>query len=111
LENNTKNIGIIINDRIGGDDYSLCNYRVFSDRFIPNEQLDIQWQHVNTIGYSWGFNKQQKEEDYKNGNQIYSLYKKVLDLNGEFLINIGPDNNGDIIENEIQAIQYLSDRM
>jgi alpha-L-fucosidase len=107
-----KSMGIIINDRIGQNntDYSLCDYRVFSDRFIPEQKLYIKWQHINTIGYSWGYNKQQKEEDYKSNEQIYSLYKKVVDLGGDFLINIGPDENGDIIENEKNAIQYLSSK-
>jgi alpha-L-fucosidase len=108
-----KQKGIIINDRIGvkDNDYSLCDYRVFSDRYIPKEKLDTKWQHVNTIGYSWGYNKQQSNKDYKTGEQIYVLYKKVKDLGGDFLINIGPDENGDIIENEMKAIEYLESKV
>jgi alpha-L-fucosidase len=107
---NMKKKGIIINDRLGikDDDYSYCDYRVFSDRYIPKEKLDIKWQHINTIGYSWGYNREQKKEDYKSGNQIYELYSKILKLGGNFLVNIGPNSNGDIIQNEAEAIEYLS---
>ena len=100
--------GILINDRIGGDDFSMCSYRVFSDRFIPTEKLDIKWQHVNTIGYSWGYNQEQKKEDYKNGKEIYDLYKKINKLGGELLLNIGPMANGDICPEELKVLEYLN---
>lgn len=107
---NMKSKGIIINDRLGikDEDYSCCDYRVFSDRYIPKKKLDIIWQHVNTIGYSWGYNKEQKETDYKSGEQIYQLYNTITGLGGELLINIGPDSDGNIIQNEVEAIEYLS---
>ena len=105
-----KSKGIIINDRLGikDEDYSYCDYRVFSDRYIPKEKLDIKWQHVNTIGYSWGYNKEQTKKDYKSGEQIYELYNEIIGLGGELLINIGPDSNGNIIQNEVEAIEHLS---
>jgi alpha-L-fucosidase len=106
---NLRKIGVQVNDRAKNED--MCDYRVFSDRFIPDEKMDIKWQHVNTIGYSWGYNKQQKSEDYKSGNAVYDLYKKVTDLGGDFLINIGPDENGNIVENEEKAIEYLASKM
>lgn len=107
---NMKSKGIIINDRlcIKDEDYSCCDYRVFSDRYIPEEKLDIKWQHVNTIGYSWGYNREQTEKDYKSGEQIYQLYNTIIGLGGELLINIGPDSDGNIIQNEVNAIEYLS---
>jgi len=73
---NMKSQGIIINDRLGikDEDYSCCDYRVFSDRYIPKEKLDLKWQHVNTIGYSWGHNKEQSKKNYKSEEQIYIIY-------------------------------------
>jgi len=94
--------GIKINDRLGFEaDYT---YKVFADRFVPTESLNIEWQHINTIGISWGYNKEQKKEDYKTGEQLYTLYTKVKQLNGNFLLNLGPKGNGDICEEELQAI-------
>jgi alpha-L-fucosidase len=107
---NMKSQEIIINDRLGikDEDYSCCDHRVFSDRYIPKEKLDLKWQHVNTIGYSWGYNKEQHETDYKSGEQMYQLYNTIIGLGGELLINIGPDSDGNIIQNEVDAIEYLS---
>ena len=97
----------IINDRIGKrkEIPEYVSYRVFSDRFIPSEKLDISWQHINTIGYSWGLNLQQKEEDYKTGEEIFELYEKIKNLGGNFLINIGPDKNGKIDKNEKKSLK------
>lgn len=108
LVKNLVSKGIIINDRIGGDDFSMCSYRVFSDRFIPDEKLDLKWQHVNTIGYSWGYNKEQKKEDYKTGEKIYKLYEKINGLGGSLLLNIGPDGNGNICPEELDVLDYIS---
>ena len=93
--------GIIVNDRGSKNFYS---YNVFSDRFIPDKSLDISWQHVNTIGYSWGYNK---DDQYKTSEQIIRLFQTVKKLNGDFLINLGPKGNGDIVEPEKNAIISL----
>jgi alpha-L-fucosidase len=99
----TKNI--LVNDRIGKDNISEASYRVFSDRYIPKEKLDgVKWQHINTIGYSWGYNKMQNKSDYKTKNEIYELYNQVNNLGGEFLINLGPNENAEIIKEELEAL-------
>ena len=103
---------IIVNDRIGKNNIGLASYRVFSDRYIPVSKLDddIVWQHVNTIGYSWGYNKMQKSCHYKSKEEIYELHKNISKLGGMFLINIGPNENADIIKEEIDALKLLKSR-
>lgn len=98
---------IIINDRVSGVELLHTDYRVFSDRFIPDKKLNIKWQHVNTIGYSWGFNSEQKDNDYKTGEDIVNMYNKVNNKGGELLLNIGPDINGNIHTKEQVALEYF----
>lgn len=103
----TKNI--VVNDRIGNNNHDIANYRVFSDRYIPKEpQRDIQWQHINTIGYSWGYNKMQSKHDYKTKQELHKLYNQVNTLGGTFLINLGPNENADIIEEEFNALDFTN---
>ncbi len=103
-----KSKNIIVNDRIGKNNHDIASYRVFSDRYIPNEKHDdIKWQHVNTIGYSWGYNKMQTNSDYKNKNEIYCLYNQVNKLGGTFLINLGPNENAEIVEEELDALNFI----
>lgn len=100
---------ITINDRIGSNNHNLASYRVFKDRFIPEKKINgVIWQHVNTIGYSWGFNKMQNKNDYKTKEEIYNLYKQVNELGGMFLINFGPNSNADIIKEEQDALKLLN---
>uniref|UniRef100_A0A6C0AFA0 alpha-L-fucosidase n=1 Tax=viral metagenome TaxID=1070528 RepID=A0A6C0AFA0_9ZZZZ len=82
------------------------SYRVYKDRFIPDEKLK-NWQHINTIGYSWGFNKEQEEYDYKTGKELFEIYEKVKSLGGNLLLNIGPNGEGIIPKYELKALKEL----
>ena len=79
-------------------------YRVYGDRHIPTEIPSVPWEHVNTIGLSWGRNKYQEEKDYKGGIELYELYKKVRSLNGKFLLNIGPNPDGTLDLYELKSL-------
>lgn len=101
-----------INDRIGHKEerknpnfLGLSTYRVYSDRHIPSEKPNVPWEHVNTIGYSWGRNKQQKSSDYKSAKELFELYPQVRKMGGRFLINVGPDAEGNICEEEVQVLK------
>jgi alpha-L-fucosidase len=102
-----KNENVMINDRIPDTDYA--SYRVYEDRYIPVIKIlpNEQWEHINTIGLSWGYNKQQKKSDYKNGQELYQLYQKVREKGGRFLLNIGPDQQGNIDVNEMNSLNEL----
>jgi alpha-L-fucosidase len=87
----TNNINILINDRICLNEEinkKYSDYRVYSDRFIPLQKLDHDWQHITTIGNSWGHNKMQTE--YKSGIELMKIYQEVVEKGGRFLINFGP---------------------
>ncbi len=106
---NMKLKNVIVNDRIGNLNIDLANYRVYTDRYIPLEpNTSVKWQHINTIGYSWGYNRQQLPHDYKTHYDMRSLYKEIIRLGGDFLINVGPDENGDIIREELSALDFAS---
>ena len=107
--------GLEINDRIGGSKevkqlYSnrnylgLSTYRTYNDREIPAVKPDIPWEHINTVGLSWGRNKQQKEKDYKTGDQLLEIYNKVNSIEGRFLLNLGPNADGTLDEKETSRI-------
>lgn len=89
----------IINDRLGikytsDDMLGFADYRVYGDRTIPEKKPEVAWEHINTVGLSWGRNKQQKDKDYKTIEELKDLYINVRKLGGKFLINIGPDADG-----------------
>lgn len=105
-----------VNDRIGYKDkksdekwLGKSTYRVYNDRHIPKKNPGIPWTHINTIGYSWGRNKQQLPEHYKSGQELFELYEKVKMLGGDFLINIGPNSDGTICDEELKSLYEFSE--
>jgi len=105
-----------INDRIGHEKEredknwigSECTYRVYADRTLPTVIPQVPWEHINTIGYSWGRNTQQKKFHYKTGIQLKNLMTTVHKLKGRFLINVGPDAQGCLDPFEKSSLQELA---
>ena len=112
------NPDVEINDRLGGskeikekrESYNFlgdATFRSYGDRELPEKEPDVPREHINTIGYSWGRNKQQKDNHYKTSSELYELLQKVRDLNGRFLINLGPNADGTLDEKEVESLKGL----
>lgn len=107
-----KNPNCKINDRLGNSKLyrldknylGMSTYRTYNDREIPNENPEVPWEHINTIGLSWGINKQQTNKHFKSGSELFELYKKVKNKGGNFLINMGPDCDGTLQIEEKNAL-------
>jgi len=110
---------IAINDRLGkkesylsvsrNDNSPLCTYRTFADRTTPTSppinthtKQPWHWERVDTIGLSWGRNRQQTDKDYKSVEELVTLLIDVVCKGGCLLLNLGPNSDGtlDIIEVE-----------
>lgn len=110
------NPDVEINDRLGGrkelkeqrenpNFLKDSTYRSYGDREIPDEIPEVPWEHINTIGHSWGRNNEQTTEHYKTPEELYSLYEKVASMNGRFLLNLGPNSDGSLDKNEVKSIE------
>lgn len=91
-----------INDRI--PDTSLATFFNHEDRYLPDEKQEHEWESIQTIGLSWGYNRDQQKEDYKTYKQIKKLEKKVSTLGGRFLVNLGPRPDGSLVKDEVDAL-------
>ncbi len=105
-----KNLfGTKINSKIGKR--IIPNYvDIFIDKYkyIPKPHeimLNKTWQYVDTIGLSYGYNKEVCKKDYKNGFELFTIYNKVKNLNGDFIVNLGPTITGEIIQEEINCLE------
>lgn len=110
-----KENGGEINDRLGNDELykdpnylGYSTYRTYADREIPEIAPEVPWEHINTIGLSWGINRYQKSENYKTGRQLYNLYREVSEKSGNFLINLGPDFDGSLDIYEVEALKEFA---
>ena len=104
-----------INDRIGHFDerkdpnyLGRADYRVYGDRAIPKVKPLVPWEHINTIGLSWGRNRAQTANHYKTPQKLLELYSQVKSLGGRFLLNLGPNSDGTLDELEVQRLIEFS---
>lgn len=100
--------GAIVNDRLGKDKELEGDYNNFEDRFIPEKRLKTPWEHINTIGNSWGINYYQKRSDYKSATLLKELYDEVHIKGGNFCLNLGPDSDGNFDPHEEKIIRKFS---
>ena len=49
----------------------------------------------------------QNKSDYKSKNKMYDLYNQIKKLGGTFLINLGPNENAEIIKEELEALDFI----
>jgi alpha-L-fucosidase len=108
--NKIHKLGIIVNSRLGKDS-KKGDYENFSDRFIPDTKQKNKFECCYTIGYSWGFNRQQTKEDLKSVDELYDVYKKVTRRNGNLLLNISPDRHGSLNDIEEQILIKLGKKI
>lgn len=96
-----KKTEVEINDRI--PDKSLATFFNHEDRYLPEEK-ESNWESIQTIGFSWGYNRDQKKGDYKTHEEIVKMEKKVNKLGGRFLVNLGPLPDGSLVKEEVDAL-------
>lgn len=78
------------------------------EKTLPEENVEGKWEYIDTIGHSWGYNAHAKKSSYKTGKQLYDVYEKVTQGNGNFVINLGPTSNGSLDKNETRALREFA---
>ncbi|MHA1452716.1 MAG: alpha-L-fucosidase [Promethearchaeota archaeon] len=71
-------------------DFSTPEYQTES------EIKDYKWETCRGLGNSFGYNKQEKEENYLSPKELIHQLIDVVSKNGNLLINIGPKADGTI---------------
>ncbi|WP_372772280.1 alpha-L-fucosidase [Mangrovibacterium sp.] len=68
----------------------------------PGESLDHYWEACYTMNDSWGFKT--NDDDWKSPEVVYNKLKDINGKGGNFLLNVGPDGNGDIPEVSVDIL-------
>lgn len=63
------------------------------------------------VGYSFAYNKLETESQYMSGQQAVQLLVDVCSRGGNLLLNVGPDEHGNIPELQMRCLDYLGDYM
>lgn len=92
----------IISGRIGNQ---LGDYMTTGDNFIPRLPYQGDWEVPATLNDTWGFNKDDK--NWKDSGDIIRLLLKIISRGGNYLLNIGPDGNGEVPKESIRILSEV----
>ncbi|MBI5288326.1 MAG: alpha-L-fucosidase [Chloroflexi bacterium] len=75
--------------------------RVHHDFFTPeydtSKEIKLKkWEACRGIGNSFGFNRNETEEDYVSGRELIQSLADIVSKNGNLLLNVGPTASGEI---------------
>ena len=81
----------VISSRIGANQ---GDYKCQKDRFVPPAPINEPWETPMTLNNHWAWYPQ--DTDYKNARDLIRMLIAVRSMGGNLLLNIGPDNTGQI---------------
>lgn len=91
---------ILINNRAGGRWWDDADYQT-PEQEIPDKMLSYDWETCMTLNGSWGYHK--TDGKWKDANTVVDFVTGIRSKGGNFLLNIGPDQDG-AVPAESQAI-------
>jgi len=97
--------GLIIVDRTVTGRYE--NYRT-PEQEVPEKPLDYVWETCMTMGNSWSYVPNDK---YKSTNRLIHLLVDIVSRGGNFLLNIGPNAEGELPSDSLQRLREIGDWM
>lgn len=88
---------VVVNDRWGSNTRGKntgCTYTTseYGSGMDPN----VIWEESQGIGHSYGYNRNEKLEDYKTSHDLILLLVDIVSRGGNLLLDIGPAADGRI---------------
>lgn len=97
--------GLIVVDRTVSGEFE--NYTT-PEQEVPEKPLPYPWETCMTMGNTWSFSK---NDQYKSAHHLLELLVKIVSRGGNFLLNVGPDGNGDWDPVVYQRLQEIGEWM
>ena len=97
--------GLIIVDRTVGGRYE--NYRT-PEQEVPAQPLPYAWETCMTMGDQWSF---KPNDNYKSTRQLIHLLVDVVGKGGNFLLNVGPQPDGQLPPVAVQRLNEIGQWM
>ena len=97
--------GLIIVDRTVTGRYE--NYRT-PEQEVPEKPLPYIWETCMTMGNSWSYVPNDK---YKSPNRLIHLLVDIVSKGGNFLLNVGPNADGELPAESLNRLRDIGDWM
>ncbi|PNW29655.1 hypothetical protein BKP44_02800 [Formosa algae] len=92
---------IIINNRVAKRKIFKKDFGT-PEQFHLEDKVDYYWEACYTLNDSWGFKI--KDTDWKTPEVVYEKLKDINGKGGNFLLNIGPDGDGNVPEESAKIL-------
>lgn len=97
----------VINDRWGLDATALPQHFRSVEYAVRDEITSDKWEAVRGIGRTFGFNRNERLEDYGTPEKYIHLLIDVVSKNGNLLLNVGPMADGTIPAPQVTILRAL----
>lgn len=96
----------VINGRVGFD---LGDYGQLGDNELPSTVATKDLEMIATMNHSWGYKK--NDNDWKPKKDILCSLIECASRNVNYMLNIGPREDGSIPQPSIDIMTYIADWM
>jgi len=93
--------GLIVVDRTVQGRYE--NYRT-PEQEVPEKALPYVWETCMTMGNQWSY---KPDDNYKSPRQLIQLLVDIVAKGGNFLLNIGPDADGQFAPAAVERLDEI----
>lgn len=97
----------VVNDRWGFGAVELPPHFRSLEYDVSDEISADKWEEVRGIGRTFGYNRNEPEEDYGTAAQYIRLLIDVVSKNGNLLLNVGPMADGTIPRPQVEVLRGL----
>jgi len=87
---------VVVNDRWGKDTRGKNKSTYTTSEYGSGMNADVIWEENQGIGHSYGYNRNEKLEDYKSSHDLILILVDVVSRGGNLLLDIGPTADGRI---------------
>ena len=74
---------------------------------VPDENPGYKWETVRGIGRTFGYNRNERPEDYGTPEKYIHMLIDAVSKNGNLLLNVGPMADGTIPEQQVSILRAL----
>lgn len=97
--------GLIIVDR--GQKGPYENYTT-PEQYVPETAIQLPWESCITMGDQWSY---KPDDNYKSAHALIHLLVDIVAKGGNFLLNIGPDPDGELPDIALSRLREIGDWM
>ncbi|PST81611.1 alpha-L-fucosidase [Pedobacter yulinensis] len=101
---------VVVNDRWGSNTREKNTASTYTtSEYGSGKDASIVWEESQGIGHSYGYNRNERLEDYKTSRDLILLLCDIVSRGGNLLLDIGPTADGRIPVIQQQRLRDIGD--